>query len=139
MQDVAGGQLSAALHITKEGFTALIHKLPNRKAPGPDEIPNEILKVAAPAIGDGLVLAVRQCLTSGLMPEQLKESLIIVLKKDSKKDYSLPSSYCLIALENTLAKVIEKFVAEAITDAVEERGRKDQRSQNLVCSPHASR
>jgi hypothetical protein len=55
------------------------------------------------------------------MPEQLKESLIVVLKKDSKKDYSLPSSYCLITLENTLAKVIEKLVAEAITDAAEEQ------------------
>jgi len=67
------------------------------------------------------VSAVRQCLTSGSIPEQLKESLTVVLKKDSKKDYSLPSSYRPITLENTLAKVIEKLVAEAITDTMEEQ------------------
>ena len=66
------------------------------------------------------MLAVRQCLIRGSMLEQLKESLTIVLKKDSKKDYSLPSSYCLITLENILAKVIKKFIAEAIADAAEE-------------------
>jgi len=31
---------------------------------------------------------------------------------ERKKDYSLSSSYCLIALKNTIAKLMKKLIAE---------------------------
>jgi hypothetical protein len=49
-----------------------------------------------------------------------KESTTIVLKKDSKKDYSSLGSYRLIALKNTLAKVVKKILADRITKAAKE-------------------
>ena len=48
------------------------------------------------------------------MPTSLKESTTVILRKDKKKDYSLLSSYRLIALENTIAKVIKKIIANRI-------------------------
>ena len=45
------------------------------------------------------------------LPEMYKELITVVLQKEQKKDYSLLSSYCPITLENTLAKLIEKIVA----------------------------
>ena len=48
--------------------------------------------------------------------------MTIVLRKEGKKDYSLLGSYRLIALENTLAKVIEKVLANHIIAAVEIEG-----------------
>ena len=56
-------------------------------------------------------------LTNGIVPESLKESIIAVLYKDRKKDYFLPGSYRLITLKNTLAKVLEKYIAN-VTERV---------------------
>ena len=53
------------------------------------------------------------------MPTRLKESTTVVLRKDKKKDYSLLSSYRLIALENTIAKVIKKIIANRIISEAE--------------------
>jgi reverse transcriptase-like protein/retrotransposon-encoded endonuclease len=105
--------------VTKEEIEQLIRKLPNGKAPGPDGIPNEILKVIAPMISGYLAQAINTLLVEGQLPGYLKESITIVLRKENKKDYSLPGSYRPIALENTLAKVIEKLLADRITDAAE--------------------
>jgi hypothetical protein len=55
-----------------------------------------------------------------MLPPKFKESTTIVLRKDGKKDYSLLSSYRPIALENTLAKILEKAVANRLSRAVEE-------------------
>jgi len=44
---------------------------------------------------------------------------MIVLQKVKKKDYSLPGSYRLITLENTLGKLLEKIVIERIQEAAE--------------------
>jgi len=45
---------------------------------------------------------------------------MVVLRKEGKKDYFLLGSYRLIALENMLAKVLEKYVANIILEAAEE-------------------
>jgi len=60
------------------------------------------------------------CFANGTIPESLKESIIVVLCKEGKKDYSFLGSYRLIALKNTLAKVLEKYVANIMLEAVEE-------------------
>lgn len=60
------------------------------------------------------------CLASGSLPSRFKESITIVLRKDQKPDYSLLESYRPITLENTLAKLIEKIVAQHIVNAAEE-------------------
>jgi len=60
------------------------------------------------------------CFTNGIILESLKESITIVLYKEEKKDYSLLGSYRLIALKNTLVKVLEKHVANIILEAAEE-------------------
>jgi len=106
--------------ISTEEISKLIRSLPNGKAPGPDGIPNEVLKVAAPVIAKDLAEAASHYFASGIIPESLKESITVVLCKEGKKDYSLPGSYRLIALENTLVKVLEKHVANIISKAAEE-------------------
>ena len=67
-----------------------------------------------------LVKAASHCFTNGIIPESLKEFITAVLRKEGKKNYSLLSSYRLIALKNILAKVLEKHVANIISEAAEE-------------------
>jgi hypothetical protein len=45
---------------------------------------------------------------------------IYILRKEGKADYLLPGSYCPIALENTLNKILERVVADHIVDTAEE-------------------
>ena len=96
--------------VTVDEVAKIISKLPNRKAPGPDMIPNEALKALNKTIAPGLAETITKLFQQGELPAILKESTTVVLRKNKKKDYSLPSSYRLIALENTVTKVIEKII-----------------------------
>jgi hypothetical protein len=51
---------------------------------------------------------------------KFKESTTIVFRKNGKKNYSLLNSYKSIALENMLAKILEKAVANRLNRAAEE-------------------
>jgi len=106
--------------ISTEEISKLIRSLLNRKALGLDSIPNEVLKVAALVIVKDLAEAASHYFASGIIPESLKEFITVVLRKEEKKDYFLPGSYRLIALKNTLVKVLEKHVANIISKAAEE-------------------
>src|SRR5204863_1318647 len=66
-----------------------------------------------------LAQVVSKVITSDTISPCLKDSYTVALRKPGKKDYSLPSAYRPIALENTLAKVIEKILAERIAEAAE--------------------
>ncbi|KAI0992286.1 hypothetical protein K3495_g15900, partial [Podosphaera aphanis] len=105
--------------VTPSEIEYLIKQLPIGKSPGPDEIPNEILKALLPDWNSELAAAISYMLSSGNIPTTFKESITVVLRKDRKPDYSIPSSYRPIALENSLAKLVEKLVAERIAAAAE--------------------
>jgi len=46
--------------------------------------------------------------------------MTVILQKEGKVDYLILESYCPIALENTLSKILEKVIADRIADIVEE-------------------
>jgi Reverse transcriptase (RNA-dependent DNA polymerase) len=107
------------IKVTQEEMVAIIRALPTGKASGPDRIPNEILKILVEEISEGLAQEISILFAAGTLPRSLKESTTIALRKEGKKDYSLPSSYRPIALENTLAKVVEKMLTNRLSDAAE--------------------
>jgi len=76
--------------------------------------------MVAPVIIKDLAEAASHYFANGTIPKSLKESITVVLRKEGKKDYSLPGSYRPITLENTLAKVLKKHVANIISEAAEE-------------------
>ena len=42
--------------------------------------------------------------------------ITFVLRKEGKADYLFLESYCPITLKNTLSKILEKVIADYITD-----------------------
>jgi hypothetical protein len=106
--------------VTKEDVKEVLTRLLNGKTPRPDGIPNEVLKELSEEISEGLAHAISQSFARGVLPKQFQESITITLRKEGKKDYSLPSSYRPIALENTLVKVVEKIIANRMSAAAEE-------------------
>ena len=79
-----------------------------------------MLKILRVTIVLGLAYTISSTLVRGTLLACYKESITVTLRKEAKRDYSLPSSYRLIALENTLAKVVEKVIAIRLSRAAEE-------------------
>jgi hypothetical protein len=106
--------------VSYEEMYSVLMGLPTGKAPGPTGIPNEILKATSQILSAPLAQATSKAFAAGELPGSYKETTTIALRKEGKKDYSLPSSYRPIALENALAKAVEKVLANRITNALEE-------------------
>jgi hypothetical protein len=73
--------------------------------------------VLAPYLAPILTAAFRL----GYYPRLGSHFVTLALRKDGKEDYTIPNNYRPIALENTLAKVVEKIVTIRVTKEVEER------------------
>ncbi len=76
-------QPTSTIHIsttvTPDEIEEAIHKFLNGKAPGPDSIPNEILKIIASTIKEDLAQAVSELLRTGNIPNSYKESITAVI------------------------------------------------------------
>jgi hypothetical protein len=81
-----------------------------------------VLKALVSEIGEGIARGINESLVKRALPVGYRESTTITLRKEGKKDYSLLNAYRLIALENTLAKVVEKVIANRISTVAESRG-----------------
>jgi len=113
---IRGTRLDGKLNL----LLLLIRSLLNRKALGPNSIPNKILKVVALVIAKDLAEIASNYFTNKTILKSLKEFITVVLRKKGKKNYSLLDSYRLIAFKNMLAKVLEKYIANIILKAAEE-------------------
>jgi len=81
-------------------------KIPLGKVPGPDEVPDMVIKEIAshePEILRGLS---NDCLEHGVFPENWKTARLVLLRKGNKPLDS-PSSYRPICLLNTVGKLFE--------------------------------
>ncbi|MBW0498141.1 hypothetical protein O181_037856 [Austropuccinia psidii MF-1] len=101
--------------ITKHKVSSAIKKLPNKKAAGPDNTPNKLLKIARGAITPHLTIIFNTCLKTHHFPPQWKEALTAIIRKAGKGDYTDPNAYWPIALLNTLGKVFEKIINNRLT------------------------
>ncbi|CAH1257307.1 Hypp1814 [Branchiostoma lanceolatum] len=78
------------------------------KAPGPDGIPNRLLKEAAPVISTSLCNLFNLSLSSSQLPAEWKQCNVTPVYK--KGDRTNPSNYRPIALLPTVPKVLERLV-----------------------------
>jgi Reverse transcriptase (RNA-dependent DNA polymerase) len=101
--------------ITPSQIRTAVKKLAPKKAPGPDEIPNLVLKKCYDEINEHLLLFAQESLAAGHFPTVFKELVTLVLHKPKKPDYTKANAYRPIALECTLGKVLESVMAETIS------------------------
>jgi hypothetical protein len=106
--------------ITTEEMARTISRLSNNIAPGPDRIPNKALKTYRPLIAPWLIDTARAYFAIGYYPRLGRSITTVILRKEGKADYLIPGSYRLIALENTLSKILEKVIADYIVDTAKE-------------------
>jgi len=103
------------LNITMAQVERAIDKLAPNKAPGPDEIPNHILKRCCSVLQHHILALAQQSMSTGHFPQPFKETITLVLRRPNKPNYTKPNAYRPIALESTVGKVLESIMADHIS------------------------
>lgn len=96
-------------------------KIKTGKSPGPDGIPNEILKIILEKWPEMLLEVFNACLNQKLFPEQWKIQKLTLLRKGDKPLDSV-SSYRPICLLDTLGKILERLLVQRLEEHLEAEG-----------------
>lgn len=96
-----------------------IERLGPHKAPGANGIPNIVLIKTAEMIVPILGPLFRASMRLSYLPQEWKDSTIVIIRKPGKPDYAVPGAYRPIALLDTIGKVLAACITEdllAFTD-----------------------
>jgi ribonuclease HI len=105
--------------IGEDEVKAAVFSQSTRKAPGPDKIGFQAIRLLWNWDKERVVRLVRSAIRLGYHPKEWKTVTGVVIPKPGKDDYHLAKAYRVIALENCLGKVVEKVVATVIADKCE--------------------
>ena len=97
-----------------------ISRLLNNIVLGLDRILNKALKAYRLLIAPWLTDIARVCFIIGYYLRLRRAIIMFILYKEGKVNYLLLGSYCPIALENTLSKILERVIADYIVDIAKE-------------------
>lgn len=95
--------------------------LKNKKTPGPDGIPSEILKIIAEEKPQLLLRMYNCCLQEGVFPEVWKRQQLVLVSK-GKGDPESPSAYRPLCMLDTAGKLLEILLKPRIHAALENAG-----------------
>ena len=115
--DIAPGR--AHISVTKEQVHYSLMAQSAIKAPGPDKINFKILRMMWEWESDCITSMVQQAVRLGHHPEEWKRARGILLEKGGKRDFTLVKSYRVISLLNCMGKVLEKVIAEQLSQFCE--------------------
>ena len=101
--------------VSAEKIGAIIRKLNNRKAPGPDVLPNGALKLLHLLHPHVLRSLFTACLVHGHFPSAWKTGRVVFIPKPGK-DLELPASHRPITLLSCLGKVFERVMNDLLTE-----------------------
>ena len=85
---------------------------------GPNRILNKAIKTALKAVTIPLINMATTYLHKSKILDYCKKIIIVIHWKVNKKDYLLLGSYQLVALKNTLGKILKKIVVKRIQKAI---------------------
>ena len=92
--------------VTKTEVENMCSKLKPKKSCGPDGISSKLLKEINKAISKPLTHLINLSLTTGEIPQEIKESIIVPIYKDGDKKEA--SNHRPISLLNSISKIFEK-------------------------------
>ena len=100
--------------VTVDEIICACRKVGEKKAPGPDEIPNGALKTAIECNPSLFAELMQACLEEGTFPREWKRQKLVLLPKAGKLPGD-PSAYRPICLLDTIGKVLERIVQSRLT------------------------
>jgi hypothetical protein len=105
--------------ITVDELLSAARKLPSGKAPGPDFIPNEAIKLAVKRSPEVFLETFNACLIDGQFPCRWKSAKLILLHKGVEKPPDQPSSYRPISLLDGSGKLLERILLNRLEAHIE--------------------
>lgn len=103
----------------------------NKKAPGPDKIPAEILKIVVQNHPEVLLEMYNACLTEGIFPKQWKVAKLVLIGK-GKGDPNTASAHRPLCMLDTAGKLFEKLLKRRTLGAVAEAGGLSPRQYGFI-------
>lgn len=103
-------------NITQQEVYKAITELKNRKVPGPDNIPNEMLKYGGPKIEEELTILFQKMISTGEILKEWRRSIrTSIFKKRNKRNLQ---NYRTIILLNFTSKLFTKILTRKITSKI---------------------
>ncbi|KAH8245933.1 hypothetical protein KR032_004136, partial [Drosophila birchii] len=115
---IASGEICPVMEQEVLGIARILH---NRKAPGPDVIPNMAIKLLLALHPKTIADLLNKCLRESTFPSRWKRQKLLLLPKPGKPAGE-PSSYRPICLLDTIGKVFEKAIASRLEAVIERAG-----------------
>lgn len=106
---------------TEDELKKAIGALKNKKAPGPDGVPSEVLKIITEVCPELLLRMYNASLRAGIFGKPWKTSRLVLLDK-GKGDPNLPSSWRPLCMLDTAGKGFEKLLLLRLLPAIEQAG-----------------
>lgn len=100
---------------TREELVEAAGKMKNKKAPGPDGVWPESVKIAVRAVPDMMLEAMNGFARNGTFPDLWKEALVVLIPKGESK-------YRPISLISTIGKLFEHLIKIRLEAELEARG-----------------
>ena len=97
-----------------------LEKLSEHKAPGPDGIPNIVLKQCAAELALPLQRLFNKSLKEGTVPRNWRKVKVVPIYKKGSK--SKPGNYRPVSLTSQVGKVMERIVKNSLADHLETNG-----------------
>lgn len=98
---------SEAHLISKDELLLTASRLPSGKAPGPNNVSNEVVAALARVNPNILLKLFNACLVSGVFPDKWKSAKLVLLHMGKDKPTNEPSSFRLISLLDGIDKLFE--------------------------------
>lgn len=106
---------------TREEVEKAIVSMKDRKAPGPDGVPSEVLRVVVQRDPELLVNMYNTCLKAGTFCSRWKRARLVLISK-GKGDPGQPSAYRPLCMLDTAGKGLEKLIRSRLQTAIAAAG-----------------
>lgn len=103
---------------TEEELLNATRRLKTGKAPGPDGIPNKVIKVLAEEAPSRLLEAYNSCLQEGTFVTKWKRQSLVLVPKE-RKPSGHPTSYRPLCLIDGFGKVLERLILGRLQEHLE--------------------
>ena len=114
---VEGKREDTVPSISESEINKAIRELKNNKAPGPDKIENEKIKMFEEALNSPIKKIFNKILETEEVPKQWKNTeIIIIYKKGNRQD---PQNYRPISLSPSLSKLFTKIIKNRIYNSLD--------------------
>lgn len=116
---------------TQDELQSAASTLKNNKAPGPDGIPSEVLRIIATERPHVLLDMYNSCLSQGVFPEIWKRQRLVLISK-GKGDPATPSAYRPLCMLDTAGKLLERMLKPRLTAAINNAGGLSPRQHGFI-------